>query len=82
MELVKYHREPKNHMFVRAIWKGFMHDYAVAFEVNANDKLTKIASRVQISAVSEDVKTTIVYTPECSTSVNAVRWDGRRTAVL
>lgn len=25
MGLVKYHREPKNHMFGRVIWKGFMH---------------------------------------------------------
>ena len=25
MGLVKYHRQPKNHMFGRVIWKGFMH---------------------------------------------------------
>lgn len=25
MGLVKYHREPKNHMFGRVIWEGFMH---------------------------------------------------------
>lgn len=25
MGLVKYHREPKNHMFGRVIWQGFMH---------------------------------------------------------
>lgn len=56
------------------MWKN-----AVAFETYAADKLIKIAFR---GAGSADVKTTTVHTPEGTTSVKAVGWDGRRIEVL
>lgn len=52
---------------------------AVAFETYAGDKLTKVAF---VGAGSDDVKTTIVHTPEGTTSVKAVGWDGARKEVL
>ncbi len=52
---------------------------AVAYETYSGDKLTKIAFR---GAGSNTGQTTIVHTPEGSTSVKAVGWDGKRIDVL
>jgi hypothetical protein len=68
--------ERQDHKIIldNGLWKN-----AVAFETYAEDKLIKIAFR---GAGSADVKTTTVYTPEGTTSVKAVGWDGRRIEVL
>lgn len=44
MGLVKYHREPKNHMFGRVIWKGFMHADGIgaAFHDNTMSSVANI----------------------------------------
>lgn len=55
-------------------WKN-----AVAFETYENDKLIKVAF---VGAGSNDVKTTTVHTPEGTTSVKAVGWDGKRIDVI
>lgn len=52
---------------------------AVAFETYAGEKLLKVAF---VGAGSDDAKTTIVHTPEGTTSVKAVGWDGMRKEVL
>ncbi len=56
------------------LWKN-----AVAFETYIGDKLAKIAF---CGAGSTEVKTTTVHTPEGTTSVKAVGWDGKRIDVL
>ncbi len=55
-------------------WKN-----AVAFETYQGDKLVKVAF---VGAGSNDAKTTIVHTPEGTTSVKAVGWDGTRIDVI
>lgn len=52
---------------------------AVAFETYTGDELVKVAF---VGAGSDDAKTTIVHTPEGTTSVKAVGWDGMRKEVL
>ncbi len=52
---------------------------AVAFETYEGDKLVKVAF---VGAGSDDVKTTIVHTPEATTSVKAVGWNGTRIEVI
>ncbi len=52
---------------------------AVAFETYEGNKLTKVAF---VGAGSNDIKTTIVHTPEGTTSVKAVGWDGERLEVM
>lgn len=44
MGLVKYHREPRNHMFGRVIWKGFMHADGIgaAFHDNTMSSVANI----------------------------------------
>ncbi len=54
-------------------WQG-----AVAFETYQGDKLIKIAFR---GAASPDNSQTIVHTPEGSTTVKAVSWNGKRKNV-
>ena len=54
-------------------WQG-----AVAFETYQGDKLIKIAFR---GAGSPDNSQTIVHTPEGSTTVKAVSWNGKRKNV-
>lgn len=46
MGLVKYHREPKNHMFGRVIWKGFMHADGIgaAFHDNTMSSVANITN--------------------------------------
>lgn len=56
------------------MWKN-----AVAFETYAGDKLVKVAF---VGAGSDDAKTTIVHTPDGTTSVKAVGWDGARKEVI
>src|SRR5699024_4572340 len=55
-------------------WSG-----AVAFETYQGKKLIKIAFR---GAGSEDASKTIVHTPEKTTTVKAVGWDGKRKKVI
>ena len=52
---------------------------AVAFETYEGDKLVKVAF---VGAGSDDVQTTIVHTPEGTTSVKAVGWDGKTIDVI
>ncbi len=52
---------------------------AVAFETYVGDKLAKVAFR---GAGSENASTTTVRTPEGTTSVKAVGWDGKRIELL
>ncbi|SFS99004.1 hypothetical protein SAMN05660206_108121 [Sphingobacterium wenxiniae] len=52
---------------------------AVAFETYAGNKLIKVAFR---GAGSSDVKNTVVHTPDGTTAVKAVGWDGTRVNVL
>ena len=52
---------------------------AVAFETYIGDQMVKIAFR---GAGSNDVTSTIVHTPEGTTTVKAVGWDGKRMDVL
>lgn len=52
---------------------------AVAFETYIGDKLAKVAFR---GAGSENASTTTVRTPEGTTSVKAVGWDGKRIELL
>lgn len=52
---------------------------AVAYETYSGDKLIKIAFR---GAGSNTVQTTTVHTPEGTTSVKAVGWDGKRIDVM
>lgn len=46
MGLVKYHREPANHMFGRVIWKGFMHADGIgaAFHDNTMSTVANLAN--------------------------------------
>lgn len=67
-------KEEKQLIIDNGAWQN-----AVAFETYAGDKLTKVAF---VGAGSDDVKTTIVHTPEGTTSVKAVGWDGARKEVL
>lgn len=67
-------KEEKQLIVDNSIWKN-----AVAFETFVDDKLVKVAF---VGAGSSDVKTTIVHTPEGTTSVKAVGWDGTRKEVL
>ena len=52
---------------------------AVAFETYQDDKLTKVAF---VGAGSNDATTTTVHTPEGTTSIKAVGWDGKRIDVI
>lgn len=67
-------KEEKQLVIDNSAWKN-----AVAFETYAGDKLVKVAF---VGAGSDDVKTTIVHTPQGATSVKAVGWDGTRKEVL
>lgn len=69
-----FRKEDKTLVIDNGIWKN-----AVAFETYAGDKLVKVAF---VGAGSDDVKTTVVHTPEGTTSVKAVGWDGTRKDVL
>ncbi|QQD11711.1 M60 family metallopeptidase [Sphingobacterium sp. UDSM-2020] len=53
---------------------------AVAFETYAGEKLLKVAFRGAGSV--DDIKTTVVQTPEGYTRVVAVGWDGQRIEVI
>lgn len=53
---------------------------AVAFETYAGEKLLKVAFRGAGSV--DDIKTTVVQTPEGYTGVVAVGWDGQRIEVI
>lgn len=57
-----------------SMWKN-----AVAFETYAGDKLVKVTF---VGAGADDAKTTIVHTPDGTTSVKAVGWDGTRKEVM
>jgi len=67
-------REEGKIIIDNALWKN-----AVAFETYVGDKLVKVAFR---GAGAEDVKTTTVHTPEGTTAVKAVGWDGKRIDVI
>lgn len=67
-------KEDKQLIIDNNAWKN-----AVAFETYTDGKLVKVAF---VGAGSNDVKTTIVHTPEGTTSVKAVGWDGTRKEVL
>ncbi len=69
-----FSREENKLIVDNAVWQN-----AVAFETYIGDKLVKVAF---MGAGSDDVKTTTVHTPEGTTSVKAVGWDGARKEVL
>lgn len=58
-----------------AMWEN-----AVAFETYAGERLVKVAFRGAGSV--EDIKTTVVHTPEGYTRVVAIGWDGQRVDVI
>lgn len=69
-----FHQEDGKIIIDNTQWKN-----AVAFETYAGEKLIKVAFR---GAGSNTVETTTVHTPEGTTSVKAVGWDGKRIEVL